>query len=185
MAESRNRVGGAYALTVLTPILPGHEQEVQTLIDELPRESESPLARLEGLHFSRIHIFDELVYQGAPQKREKLGSRYLVFTSSFDGDLDPYLDEICEKIPEAADSWWRHCVGYPGTADPAAFRRYIRHNKIDTSLFASAHPNATVGQIRDSLALRERIVAFATEAQGLDAAELQGRFTREFAAEAG
>ena len=57
-------------------------------------------------------------YQGPPQKRETLRSSHLLFTSTFDGDLDPYLDAICERIGAEADAWWGHCVGYPGTRRP-------------------------------------------------------------------
>jgi hypothetical protein len=182
MAGSRNRFGGAYALTVFTPILAGHEDAVQAVIEALPAGAEGPLARLDGLHFSRLQIFRELVHQGpAQRKRDRLQSSQLVFTSTFDGDLDPYLDAVCERLGAEADAWWEHCAGYPGTADPAAFKRYIRDHQADTSLFASAHPNATVAEVRESLELRERIVGFAAAAQGLDAAGLQAGFRERFA----
>jgi hypothetical protein len=182
MSERRNRTGGAYALTVFTPILAGHEEELRAYIEGLPVGPASPLARLRRLHLARIQIFDELVYQGPPQKPDRLASRHLLFTSTFDGELDPYLDEICERIGPEADGWWRHCAGYPGTADRHAFRRYIRRHKVDTDLFATAIPNATVDRIRESLALRERVASFAADAHGLDAATLQRRFRETFAA---
>jgi hypothetical protein len=179
MSERRNRVGGAYALTVFTPLIAGREAAAQAYLDALPEGEASPLARLERLHLSRIQIFDELVFQGAPQKPESLKSKYLVFTSSFDGELDPYLDELAERVPEA-DEWWGHCVGYPGRADRAAFRAYLRAHKVDTNLFASAYPGADVQRVRESLALREQVVAFAAGAHGLDPATLQQRFLAEF-----
>ncbi len=37
-------------------------------------------------------------------------------------------------------------------------------------------PDATVREVREALALRERVIDFAVEAQGLDAATLQARF---------
>jgi hypothetical protein len=182
MSESRNRTGGVYSLTVMTPILPGHEEELREYIEGLPIGADSPLAKLDNLHLSRIQIFDELVYQGPPQKPDRLRSKYLIFTSSFDGkDLDRYLDKICERIGAEADGWWRHCIGYPGMSDRAAFRRYIRHNKIDSNLFASAYHKATVSDVRESLALRERIIEFAASAQELDPKELQERFRATFA----
>jgi hypothetical protein len=180
MAERRNRLGGAYALTVFTAILPGHVDELRAHLEALPLGEQSPLARLDQLHVSRIQIFDELVHQAPSQKRETLKSSHLVFTSTFDGDLDPYLDAICERIGAEADAWWGHCVGYPGTADRAAFRRYIRAHKVDTSLFASANQNAGVPLVRESLAVRERVVAFAADAQGLDAPALRERFLAAF-----
>jgi hypothetical protein len=182
MAESRNRIGGAYTLTVFAPILEGHEADVRAVIEGLAVGPDSPLARLDTLHFSRLQIIGELVYQGEPQKPDTLSSAWLVFTSSFDGELDPYLDTLCARLGDEADAWWRHCAGYPGTADPAAFKRYIRAHQIDSSLVASAYPHATVADVLESLALRERIVDFAADAQGLDAAALQQRFRETFAA---
>jgi hypothetical protein len=181
MAEYRNRVGGVYALTVFTPIVPGHEEELRAHLEALPVGPKSPLARLPQLHVSRIQIFDALVDQGPPHEPETLKRQHLLFTSTVDGDLDPYLDAICERIGADADGWWSHCVDYPGTADPAAFRRWIRDHKVDTSLLAVANPGATVQDVVESLALRERVVDFAADAQGLDAAALRKRFLATFA----
>ena len=140
MAEYRNRVGGVYALTVFTPIVHGHEDELRAHLEALPVGADSPLARLDDLHLSRIQIIDALVDQGPPHRRETLKRSHLLFTSTVDGDLDPYLDAICERIGAEADGWWGHCAGYPGTADRAAFRRYIRAHKVDTSLLAIGQP---------------------------------------------
>jgi hypothetical protein len=164
---------------MFTPILQGREEAVSEAIESLPLGAESPLARLEQLHFSRLQIFDRLVYQGPPQKPDRLKSSYLVFTATFDGDLDPFLDAICERLPTEADSWWSHCVAYPGTGDPSAFRRYLKHNQIRTTLFASAHPNARVDDVLESLDLRERLMDFAVAAQ-IEPAELQQRFRETF-----
>jgi hypothetical protein len=180
MGESRNRVGSAYALTTFAPIIPGHEEELRAYIEGLPTGAESPLARLDTLHLSRIQIFDHLVHQSERHDLDRLQSNYLVFTSSFDGDLDDYLDLICERIGAEADGWWSHCVGYPGTADRAAFKAWIKVHQRHTNLFASAYPTGTVANVRESLELRERLVDFATEAQGLDAAALKERFLSTF-----
>jgi hypothetical protein len=178
--EYRNRTGGVYALTTFASILPGHAAEVQAYLDAMPLGAESPLARLDQLHLSRIHIFHELVDQDGGHNVDKLDAPQLVFTSSFDGDLDVYLDAIAEKVPEA-DIWWGHCVNYPGRSDKAAFRKWIKDHQVHTQLFANAYHGATVQDVRQALAAREQIVAFAAEAQGLDAAELQKRFLAEFA----
>jgi hypothetical protein len=180
MGASRNRVGSAYALTTFAPIIPGHEEDLRAYIEGLPTGPDSPLARLDALHLSRLQIFDHLVHQGDKQKPDRLESNYLVFTSSFDGDLDSYLDMICERIPAEADTWWGHCVGYPGTSDRAAFKRYITDHQAHTSLFASAYPTGTVAKVHDALALRDQLVDFAADAQGLDAAVLQERFLASF-----
>ncbi len=178
--EYRNRTGGVYALTTFASILPGHAGEVQAYLDAMPLGAESPLARLSQLHLSRIHVFHELVDQDGGHRVDKLEAPQLVFTSSFDGDLDAYLDAIAENVPEA-DEWWGHCAGYPGRSDKAAFRAWIRAHQVHTQLFANAYHGATVQDVREALDARERVVAFAAETQGLDAAELQQRFLAELA----
>ena len=71
--------------------------------------------------------------------------------------------------------------GPAGSADAAAFARWVGDHQIDSSLFASAHPEARVPHVLESLELRERIVDFAIEARGFDARELQRRFRETFA----
>ena len=126
MGASRNRVGTAYALTVFTPIAPGHEDELRAHLEGLPEGAGSALARLDQLHTARLQIFDHLVHQGARQKPDRLKSNYLVFTASFDGDLDGFLDAICERLAPEADAVWGHCAGYPGTSNRAAFKAACR-----------------------------------------------------------
>ena len=67
-----------------------------------------------------------------------------------------------------------------GTADRDAFKAYIRAHQVDTNLFSSAFPQATVAEMLEGLALREQLAAFAADAQGLDAATLQSRFLAQF-----
>jgi len=102
-----------------------------------------------------------------------------VFTSTYDGSLDAFLDALGERVPEA-DEWWGPCAGYPGRDDRAAFRAFVRRHEVRTSLFASALPDASVAEVREALALRERLVDFAAEARGLDAAALHERFRATF-----
>jgi len=170
-----NRVGVVYSLTVIAPIVAGREQAAREALETLPAGF---LARLENLHFSRIHVVSELVFQGPQQRRrDELRASHLVFTSTFDGELEPYL----EALRGCADTWWRFCAGYPGSDDPRAFARWVGEHQLDSSLFASAHPDATVPRVLESLALRERIVDFAVEARRLAPAELHRRFRETFA----
>ena len=176
-----NRVGRAYSLTVVAPVLSGEESAARDAIEALPVGASSPLARLRGLHFSRIHVVGDLVHQGPRQRvREHLRAAQLVFTSTFDGRaLEPYVEEL--RTLASPDAWWRFCVGYPGSGDADAFLAWVRAHQIDSSLFASAHPSATVPGVLEGLVLRERIVDFAAAAHGLDAVELQRKFRETFA----
>lgn len=178
--KGSHRTGTAYALTTFARVLDGEADELETYLAALPRGPESPFARLGSLHIARVQLFRELVFQGPEQKHtDTLRHAHLVFTSVIDGELDPYLDELAERVPEA-DEWWGRCAGYPGRADRAAFRAFVRARQAPAGLFQSAIPTATVGVVHDALALRERVIDFAVAAQGLDAATLQQRFRAAF-----
>jgi hypothetical protein len=180
ISEHGNRRGSAYALTTFARVLPGRADELEDYLAALPRGAESPFARLDGLHIARVQLFRELVHQGPKQRHtDVLQHAHLVFTSTIDGELDRYLEQLAARVSEA-DEWWGRCAGYPGRSNVAAFKAFVRSIQVPTGLFQSAIPNATVADVRESLALRERVIDFAVEAQGLDAAALQERFREAF-----
>lgn len=171
-------------LLVLTPIRPGADVALRELLDGLPEGGASPLARLEATHFARWVVIDEIPYQGPPQKPDPLRSKYLLFSTTFDGSADAYLDALCAEMADDAALIWGHCVGCPEPGDPAALKRYLEHNRIETSLPFEQYPGVTVAAIREALALRERFLAFAERAQGAGAEELHRAFHELLAPEA-
>lgn len=177
----RNDVlGQSYALTVLSPILAGRESALESHLCALPVGIESPLARVPRTHFARWVIVPQPAYEGPPMRPDPWKSQYLIFTSCFDGDLPSYLDDLCRLIGPDIDAIWGHCVGYPGSADGAAFARYVRHNQIGTEVYFAAYPDATVAKVRESLIRRDQVVKFAVAVQGLSDAELYERWQEEF-----
>ncbi len=179
MGERGNKDGVHYALTVFAPVTPGHETAAREAIDALAWGEASPLARLEQLHYSRLQIFDHLVHPGPKVKPDHLTTNYMVFTATISGDAEAFLDAICERLPAEADSWWSHCIGYPGTSDRIAFKRYMRAHQLLSSSFASSF-QGSVPEVLESLDARRRVVDFAIAAQGLDAEELHRRFYATF-----
>ena len=175
-----NRTGTAYALTTFARIQEDREDELEDYLAALPRGALSPLSRVDSLHLSRLQIFRRLVFQGPAQRhRDTLRHAHLVFTGTFNGELDDFLDELAVKVPEC-DEWWGRCVNYPGRGDAGAFRAYIRSIQVDTGLFQSPIPTTTVAEVREAAALRERVIDFAVAAQGLDAPDLHTRFKETF-----
>ena len=180
---SRNVSGQAYALTVLTPILDGHATELTAHLDALPEGDASPLARVPGTHLGRWVVLDQLKYQGHGQAhRDAWSASRLLFTSNFDGPLDPYLERLRTGLAEDADAIWRHCRGYPGHQDRAGFARWLRAHSLEAALFFAAYGDRTVEQVHADLAERSRLIEFALTSQGLDPAALQRRFLETFRA---
>ncbi|GAA1467729.1 hypothetical protein [Microbacterium thalassium] len=176
-----NRTGTAYALTTFARLEDSADaDELERYLQELPRGADSPFHRLTGVHLTRVQLFRTLVHQGPKQTHDdRLRHPHLVFTSVFDGDRDAYLDQLRVKVPEC-DRWWGDCVGYPGRSDAAAFAAWVRSLQRTTTLFQSPFPTATVGRIRESVAMRERVLDFAVSTQGLDDDALLRRFREDF-----
>jgi hypothetical protein len=180
---SRNVSGQAYALTVLTPILDGHAAELTAHLEALPEGDASPLARVPGTHLGRWVVIDQVKYQGHGQRqRDALSASRLLFTSNFDGPLEPYLERLRTGLGEDADAIWDHCRGYPGHQDRSGFARWLRAHEIEAALFFAAYGGHTVEQVHSDLAKRTRLIEFALEAQGLEPAELKERFLERFPA---
>jgi hypothetical protein len=177
----RNKCGQAYGLTVFTPILRGRESSLVRLLDALESGAKSPLAQVPGTHFARWVVIGDVVYEGAPQRRDHLDLGRLLFTSNFDGEQARYLEALRVGLGEHADAVWGHCAGYPGSADASAFAAYMRAHQLDSSLFFAAYGERTVEQVTDSLQTRRRLIEFALTAQRLASTELQSAFLAEFA----
>jgi hypothetical protein len=172
-----NVSGGAYALTVLTPIDPEREQALRDYLKGLAHET-SPLSEFPGTHFGRWVILEEFTTATDQPRAEHLSCSYLLFTSCFDGALMPYLTAVAGQ--PAARFIWDHCVGYSAESANADLVPYLRHNQIDTGFFFAAYPRASLAQVRGSLRLRDHVTAFALRAQTMRPAELQEAFTAEF-----
>ena len=175
-----DRAGQAHALTVLTPIRPGHEQRLRRYLEALPVGSDGPLGKIPATHFGRWVIIPQLVYEGPPQRRDELRHPYLLFSSSFDGYLDPYLDDLLVTLRSEADAIWGHCLGWPGAADVGRAKDYLWRNRVPTSLFYAAYPQATTGQVLRALERRRTLTELALRTQGRDPGALKEAYLAAF-----
>lgn len=181
---SSNVSGQAYAFMAMTPVKPGEEGALAEYLHGLRDRGPSPLAKLARTHLARFVIVEDFHNDRSWKQRreEHLDLPYLIFTSNFDGDLDSYLDELCEQLAPEAPQIWGRCVGCPASAAGAALKAYLKHNQIKTGIFYAAYGHATVDEVKSSLAQREQMMAFAIKAQGLEPAALQQAFLAEFKA---
>jgi hypothetical protein len=166
--DSANRRGRSYAVNLLTPILPGHEQLLIRTLEELPRGSESPLADLRYLHFARWVVVDRLKtdWEGAPSVLPCLKSQYLLFTADVTAPEKGYrlpgdfLRDLADQ--PVAEQVWGHCRGYPGHD---RLHEYLAASRVDASLYFAAYPDATAPEIRHALSVRQALIDFAREHQ--------------------
>ena len=182
-----NQNGSVYGLTILSPILgdekatPSHDLQIRDYLATLPTGEDSPFALAPGTHLARLVVMDDVVFVGAPSIEEHLQSKYLVFESNCDGDLDGYLMGLAEAAGEHFDAIWSHCVGYPGTASRQAFVDYMKACQVETTFFFAAVNDKSVPETLRALQTQRAVADFIASHQGIEPAVLQAEFA-EFVA---
>jgi hypothetical protein len=117
-----------------------------------------------------------------PACEEHLKSKYLIFESNCDGELESYLSNLATSIPEHLDAVWKHCVGYPGAANHQAFIDYMKACQLETTFFFAAVNDKSVTETLVALQTQSAVAEFIASHQGVDPATLQRQFI-EFAAD--
>jgi len=179
-----NQNGSVYGLTILSPILddekatPSHDLQIRNYLAKLSTREDSPFALAPGTHLARLVVMDDVIYVGMPACEEHLKSKYLIFESNCDGDLDAYLHGLADSIPDHLDAIWNHCVGYPGAANRLAFIAYMKACQLDTTFYFAAVNDKSVPETLRALQTQSEVADFIATHQGADAATLQREFTQ-------
>jgi hypothetical protein len=174
--------GSTYGLTILSPIIEDdridicHSMELRWYLSQLPRDCRSPFAQLSSTYLARLVVMDDVVFVGHPACEEHLKSRYLIFETTFDGDLDTYLQRMATETTEFVQAVWKHCVGFPGTGDVDAFVAYMKKCQIETTFFFADVNDRTVDATLDALKTQSALAHFMEKHQGMPAAEVQQAF---------
>jgi hypothetical protein len=179
-----NQNGCVYGLTFLSPILddkqaiPSHDLQLRNHLAKLDTGAHSPFATAPGTHLCRLVVMDDVVYVGHPAHEEHLKSKYLVFETNTDCNTDDYLANLARTVPAELDAIWGHCIGYPGSSDPATFVRYMKSCQLDTTFFFAAVNDRTVPQTLSALQTQRAVADFIASHQGLAPADLQREFLK-------
>ena len=177
-----NQNGKVYGLTILSPIIdddnatPSHDLQIRLYLADLKTDQESPFSRALGTHIARLVVMDDVIYVGMPACEEHLKSKYLVFESNCDGDLDTYLRGLATTVPVELDAIWSHCVGYPGARNVDAFVDYMKACQIETTFFFAAVNDKSVPETLLALRTQRVMADFIAKYQGMEAALVQRKF---------
>lgn len=202
-----NKSGNAYALTLLCPILPGvskdhrdpdlasqsHAAHLRDHLEKFGLHEESPLARVPNTYMARFFVLSDVFYEGKPAVYEQLKSHYLVFSSDFHGELEPYLEGMWKAMNEEEEevqerrarlrALWSHCIGFESVTDAASFVEYIKACQVTTTFFFMGSTDESQSQQLKALYLKQEFSKFVFANQGKSPVELQTAF-QKFVAEA-
>lgn len=115
--------------------------------------SNGSLAGLTTVHFGHWVLLD--------------GGRRLFFMTSYDGSWENYVSDFVNKIYQLLDVQLMNFIGFAsdGTRNIGAFRRWLRRVQIQSDVFYSAYPHATV---RNIMHARKIIAAVPTDQSSPD-----------------
>lgn len=186
-----NRNGCSYAVTVLTPILPGQVDTLRTILRGYGAGRDSPLSHVPDIQFARWVVIDQLRTQwpGAPKSIPHLTSPYLLFTADVTAPAyraqelpGSFFRDLIHLMPAESDRVWSKCQDFPGVDDADTFAEYLERGRIGTGLYYAAYPDDTAQDIRRALDIRQSLVSFVRQRQSdPKSPELKEKYLTEYA----
>jgi hypothetical protein len=152
------------ALTIVVPIISGHEQALSELLTDVGTHIRSnpyiDFSKLETVHFLRWVVLPQ-ASASAPA--------LLAFECNHDGSREELLHELLSKAPALMSAIYEHCQGYPPpgtTFTPPIERSFIQFltaRALPYCAFYVGVPGSSVKQIRGEQAIRNRVEAYLGE----------------------
>ena len=165
-------------LIALTPVVDGRLEALRAAVRELPRDDESPFARVFGTHVARFVVIDALDDRDlAPDPGS--GS-YLLFSTDHEGDVAVHVERLRNGLGQHADDVWGHCAGYPGVRRAEPFRDWVLAHRVPAGFSVQPYRHASVDDVRTALGLRRRLVEFELASGDLAPAALKAAWLAEF-----
>ena len=134
------------------------------------------MAKVPNTYLCRFFVLDNVIYEGKPARHESLSSPYLVFTSNFHGDLEPWLEGMWREAETFVRSTFRYCVGFRDVSDGPSFVRFIKRCQLKTTFYFVGSTDEPLDEQLKALYLKQEFSKFVFENQGKTAAELQKSF---------
>ena len=135
--ESAGRVGVRQGkvseLTVIAPFAEGGAKRLGSLLQLLEGNFRGA-SKVGTVHDMRFVFLDN--------------DTKLLFTTAYDGDWDPYIDDFVTKIPDYMDLLFSNFEGWPGIHSPLLVKDWIAEHQIPAASWYVANPNLTVVDTR-------------------------------------
>lgn len=134
------KAGQATELTIIAPLkVGGAERLRKKMSDTFGDPNQKLVDRIGTIHDMRYVIFDN-------------DTRFL-FTSTFDGAWDPYIDDFATKIPDTIDMLFEEIEGFPGIRSPGIKDWIVKH-QVTATYFYSAYPSSSVRDVWKAMKIK-------------------------------
>ena len=135
-AQSAGRVGMRHGnvseLTLIAPFAEGGAKRLRGLL-RLVKNNFQSTDRVGTVHDMRFVFLDN--------------DSKLLFTTAYDGEWDPYIDDFATKIPDNLDLLFCNCEGWPGIRS-ASVKDWIAQHQVTAEGWYVGNPSLTVVEAR-------------------------------------
>jgi hypothetical protein len=146
-------------IVVLAPLRTGEADAARAALAALGE----PFARVPGTHLARVQVL-----RPPPRRFRGRTRHYLLLAADHDGPVEPWLAAAGRELEPVLV----HCAFWPGAHDVAEVVRWARACEVGVGFSVVGSPRATVEEVGEALALRDRLTRFAADTAGLDDAAL-------------
>lgn len=140
-ADLGAKAGPNSEFTLFFKVKPGQGKQLRQDLEKFSagvKSSDQPF--LAGLHDSRLCLFDD--------------DTRLLFATTFDGDINNYIDDAVNRLMSILHIWMRHLEGYTGTMDTPPtdlntakkwFMSHFRKSTVYTRIYPRPLPEILKG----------------------------------------
>lgn len=150
-----------HQFSALCALLPGREAAAREALARIPVRDRSPFALVPGTHNGRWTVVRTDPDPAAPRRAGGLPTPMLMCSAVIDPPPDEWLPGLLRALdegPVTADDIWSNCPAWPG--DRRAQLDYLLSRSV-RSVLGFATVDHGVDEIRDALAVHERLSSFA------------------------
>jgi len=172
-----NTYGNFYGYTGVFPIIndkkrnTSHARSLRSLLSDMDNGGGSLFSRTGLIHGARLFVLDDVVYNGHPSKEEHLEYEYLVFSLTFDGELDEMAQRLSEYGGNDFESVFQHCYGFDaGNMSSEFMLKFLQTGQITTS-FLYVEADGDLQETMRALLAKRYIAQMLEKAQFLTTEE--------------
>ena len=144
-------------LSFISEVQPGRAAELNALLQELQRDllqNANPalgFPSLKQLHFASLLVHED---QGYPA--------ILIFECNFDGEVQPFLNDLVQVAGAALNQVYGYCQGYATqtSGDPAPLRNYLRAHLVKPNAYYIGNVGRSVERTLQEDGLRNNVENF-------------------------
>jgi hypothetical protein len=163
-------------LSFITEVTPGRAAELDALLKHLQQDllqNPNPalgFSSLKQLHFASLLVHED---QGFPA--------ILIFESNFDGEVQPFLNDLLLVAGPALNQIYGHCTGYVAqtSGDPAPLRNYLRDHIVEPNAYYIGNVGRSVERTVQEDGLRDSAERFLDDLVHLGQSEVPPQTLRQ------